>query len=112
MENNTCMACGACCAYFRVSFPDAETNVVSGRMVPLDMTLFLNSTQRYMKGTQGITPRCIALEGKVGFRVKCTIYGSRPSICQAFKPSWENNIRNIHCDRARGSYGLQPFSEY
>lgn len=112
MRKSPCMACGACCAYFRVSFPTVETNDVSGHEVPLDETLFLNDSQRYMKGTQGATPRCIALEGHVGFNVKCTIYENRPSSCRTFNLSWKDDIGNARCDLARGAFGLQPFSRY
>ena len=112
MKTSPCITCGACCAFFRVSFPDTETNNFPGGSVPLNMTLPSNGAQRVMKGTGTHHTRCIALEGKVAFRVKCTIYENRPSACRGFNFSWENDIGNFLCDRARAFYGLQPFSQY
>lgn len=78
----------------------------------MDMSGLLNCFQRFMKGTETISPRCIALEGHVGFNVRCSIYEHRPSTCRNFRLSWENNTGNILCDRARAVFGLQPFSQY
>jgi len=111
-KKSPCEACGACCAFFRVSFPIAETSEFPGGRVPYHMTLLSNETQRCMKGTEVKSPRCIALEGKVGGQVKCSIYEDRPSTCREFGLSWENNIGNLLCDRARGVFGLQAFSQY
>ncbi len=111
-KKSTCEACGACCAFFRVSFPNTETNEVPGGIVPVNMTLFSTNSQRCMKGTETRTPRCIALEGKVGFHVKCRIYENRPSTCRRFNLSWKNNTGNRLCDQARGVFGLQAFSQY
>lgn len=112
IKKSPCEACGACCAFFRVSVPNAETDDLPGGLVPTDLTFFLNNAQKYMKGTETTAPRCIALEGKVGFHVTCRIYENRPSTCREFKLSWENNIGNRLCDRARGVFGLQAFSQY
>ncbi len=112
MRKSPCETCGACCAFFRVSFPDNAANGINGFGVPEDYSVVLNCLQRSMKGTQAMNPRCIALEGQVGVRVSCRIYAHRPSTCRDFKLSWENNIGNLLCDRARGFFGLQPFSQY
>jgi len=112
LKKSPCESCGACCAFFRVSFPIAETSDVPGGRVPCDMTFLSNQTQRCMKGTETKSPRCIALEGSVGGHVKCRIYENRPSTCREFGLSWENNIGNRLCDRARGVFGLQAFSQY
>ncbi|MBA3012715.1 MAG: YkgJ family cysteine cluster protein [Proteobacteria bacterium] len=112
IRHSPCERCGACCAFFRVSVPTAETNDAAGGLVPADMIFFSNSSQRCMKGTETTSPRCIALEGNVGVRVKCTIYENRPSTCRNFSLSWEHNIGNRLCDKARGVFGLQAFSQY
>ena len=112
IKKSPCESCGACCAFFRVSFPTAETNDFPGGLVPSDMTLFSDKTHRCMKGTQTTSPRCIALEGDVGFHVRCRIYENRPSTCRNFNLSWENNIGNRLCDKARVIFGLQAFSQY
>ncbi|OQY57494.1 MAG: hypothetical protein B6245_16735 [Desulfobacteraceae bacterium 4572_88] len=109
---NLCEKCGACCAFFCVSFPEAETDEASGGVVPIAMTLPTKDSKRFMKGTKTKTHRCIALEGMVGSKVRCGIYENRPSACRNFMRSWENDIGNRLCDKARGAFGLQPFSQY
>ncbi len=112
MKTCICEKCGACCAMFCVSFPATEASDVMGGLIPVDMTSCLNNSQRFMKGTKKKNPRCIALDGNVGFNVKCLIYENRPSTCRKFNISWSNNIGNFLCDRSREFYGLQSFSKY
>lgn len=111
-KKSPCEACGACCAFFRVSFPNCETNEVPGGLVPVDLTFFSKNAVRYMKGTEAKNPRCIALKGRVGVHVKCAIYENRPSTCRKFTLSWKEDIGNRLCDQARGVFGLQAFSQY
>jgi len=111
MSSNPCETCGACCAFYRVSFPCAETDNIDG-LVPIGMTSYLNESTRFMQGTETKNPRCIALEGQVGNSVKCLIYENRSSACRNFKISWENNIGNFLCDKSREFYGLHSFSKY
>ena len=77
-EINPCMTCGACCAYFRVSFYWAEADDAGG-LVPSALTA-----------------------------VHCTIYENRPSPCREFAMSGENGEENDACNRARARYGLPP----
>jgi len=112
MKRSPCETCGACCAFFFVTFPDTETSNTIGGLVPIDMTSKLSSSRCFMKGTNARYPRCIALEGKVGCHVKCLIYENRPSACRDFKLSWENNRGNFLCDQSREFFGLQAFSKY
>jgi len=65
-----------------------------------------------MKGTEMHHPRCHALQGTIGSRVSCLIYANRSSTCRNFTRSWENNIGNTLCDKARAVFGLEPFSQY
>ena len=111
MKLNPCETCGACCAFFAVSFPECEITDHTG-LVPSDLTLSEKISERIMRGTQTSHPRCIALEGRIGSRVKCSIYASRPSTCRNFIRSWEAGTGNDLCDRARQIYGLLPFSPY
>ena len=107
-----CEFCGACCAFFLVSFPSSETDDCEGGFVPLGMSGCSSETKRFMNGTEIRSPRCIALHGVVGTRVACRIYEKRPTTCRAFNRSWENDTGNTLCDRARSVFGLQPFSQY
>jgi len=113
-EENTsaCQCCGACCAFYLVSFPAHETNDVAGGIVPVAMSTLTKDSLRFMKGTESKTPRCIALRGFVGTRVTCAIYENRPSTCRKFMRSWEHDDGNFLCDKARMSFGLQEFSQY
>ncbi|EFL0022701.1 YkgJ family cysteine cluster protein [Escherichia coli] len=85
---NPCMTCGACCAFFRVSFYWAEADDAGG--------------------TNQKNPRCIALAGTPGKNACCTIYKNRSSTCREFAMSGENGVVNEACNRARAKYGLTP----
>lgn len=64
-----------------------------------------------MKGTEKKHQlKCCALEGRVGERVRCTIYENRPSTCRHFEASFENGAPNPRCDQARAAHGLAPLS--
>ena len=108
MTFNPCLTCGACCAFFCVSFPNNE----AGDNVPIEMTSILDQSRCFMNGTQAKNPYCIALKGKVGTQVECLIYSNRPSCCRNFFRSWQNGKGNSLCDKARTYYGLHPFSQY
>lgn len=108
MSFNPCLNCGACCAYYRVSFYWAEADETRPRAVPLNMTEKLNDFLLVMRGTNQPGSRCIALKGLIGENVYCDIYPNRPSICRNCMPSWADNIANPHCDKARRAWGLRP----
>ncbi len=69
---NPCMTCGACCAYFRVSFYWAEGDDADGR-VPASLTEPVTPFLRCMAGTNQKQPHCKALLGKPGESVSCAI---------------------------------------
>lgn len=104
---NPCMTCGACCAYFRVSFYWAEADDAGG-LVPSHLTEPVTPFLRCMSGTNHRSSRCVALEGNPGEKVSCKIYQNRPSPCREFAMSGENGTDNDACNRARASYGLPP----
>ena len=62
-DHNPCMTCGACCAYFRVSFYWAEASD-GGGTVPVDLTEPLTPFLRCMRGTNQKQSRCVALQGE------------------------------------------------
>ncbi|OIN09675.1 YkgJ family cysteine cluster protein [Oceanisphaera psychrotolerans] len=99
---NPCLTCGACCAFFRVSFYWGEIH--SDFMVPEALTEPVNPVRMAMQGTNQPKPRCVALEGEVGDCVSCSIYPNRPSPCRQF----EANDAEGACNRARAAYGLPP----
>lgn len=104
---NPCMTCGACCAYFRVSFYWAEANDGGGQL-PAQLTEPLTPFLRCMKGTNSKHPRCTALEGEIGGKVSCSVYHERPTPCREFAMSGDNGTENDACNRARAHYGLPP----
>mgnify|MGYP002063433598 FL=1 len=111
-NNNPCLRCGACCAFFLVSFPSYEADQSTGGLVPIELTGESANSRRCMKGTETKQPRCVALGGTIGAHVSCSIYNNRPSTCRAFRRSWERNEDNFLCYKARSAYGLQVFSQY
>jgi Fe-S-cluster containining protein len=77
--------------------------------VPLELTEDLTSIERCMKGTgTKHNNKCIALRGRVGEEVACSIYPNRPSPCRRFTASYENGKKNDRCDLAREHHGLPP----
>jgi Fe-S-cluster containining protein len=104
---NPCMSCGACCAYFRVSFYWAEADDAGGP-VPTYLTDPVTPFLRCMSGTNQQPCRCIALAGNPGESTQCQIYFNRPSTCREFLMSGENGKPNEACDRARAQFQLPP----
>lgn len=105
-----CLKCGACCAKFRVAFYWREGEPKeTDSPVPSNHFEELGAFLRVMKGTTGKHhKRCVALSGKIGEKVSCSIYANRPTPCRMFAASFENGKRNIRCDEARLAYGLKP----
>ena len=110
MQINPCLECGACCAFYRASFYWAESDLAQPSGVPSELTEKMNDFRLFMRGSNGSRPRCIALMGIIGKKVHCSIYNRRASVCQDFPPSWENNIHNERCDKARAAWGLLPLT--
>jgi len=96
-----CRECGACCAFFRVSFYWAEA---SARGLDERWTEPLTPHRSCMVGTSLREPRCRALEGCVGATVTCTVYDQRPSPCRELQPGDEK------CGKARIRHGLPALS--
>ena len=115
-RNNPCLKCGACCAFFRVSFYWGETDLYPGGGVPADFTERLTDFRQCMKGTNQKKPFCAALEGEIGKSVRCAIYADRPSPCREFGVIWENDTARFNpeslkrCNKARAAWGLAPLS--
>jgi len=102
-----CVKCGACCGTFRVLFEPAEHSDPR-YLVPKDLSEKVDTATRAMLGTNESKPRCVALGGRIGVSVGCTVYANRPSCCREFKPSFEDGTRNERCDFARRNKGLRP----
>jgi Fe-S-cluster containining protein len=107
-SRDLCLACGACCASFRVSFYWSESDEATDGSVPAGMTCQVAPLLCAMKGTDQLHPRCIALQGTIGTGVRCAIYDRRPSVCREVTPSGQDGVVNIWCDRAREMWGLAP----
>ena len=101
VEPSPCLACGACCAAFRVSFYWAEA---PDRGLPEALVERVSDHLLCMRGTWAARPRCAALDGEVGHAVACTAYERRPSPCREVQPGDER------CARAREIRGLPPLA--
>ncbi len=97
---NPCICCGACCAYFRVSFYWGETSVHPDGSVPIELTEPVSPYYVAMRGTNQAKKRCVALAGEVGQEVSCTIYAARSSSCH------ECQAGDERCNRARRAWGM------
>ncbi len=109
-DENSCLTCGACCGFFRVSFYWAEADD-GGGVTPTALTEPLSLLMRNMRGTNSTAQcRCCALQGNIGQSVTCSIYEQRPSPCREFSRSGEKGVDNEACNRARARYGLAPLT--
>ena len=106
-HESPCLTCGACCAFFRVSFHWSEA-VSGGGTVPDNLTHTINQHLSCMSGTQGKPPRCTSLLGDVGSAVRCTIYENRSTTCREFNTHDINGLPEDACTRARAAYGMAP----
>jgi Fe-S-cluster containining protein len=106
-ELSPCLACGACCAHFRVSFYWGECRSAGGS-VPDELVEPISPHHVAMAGTTSKPVRCVALLGEVGCDVRCSMYDSRSSTCREFEASWEHGEPNPNCDAARAACGLPP----
>lgn len=105
--SHPCLTCGACCAYFRVSFYWRE---IEEKLIPKEVLEDINNNYSCMVGTNKKNSRCVALTGLIGEKVACTIYEKRPTTCSNFKPSYENGVKNERCDEARIAHKLKPLT--
>lgn len=103
-SDSPCQSCGACCAYFRVSFHWIETSESNERFVPVVLTESLGSNMVCMSGTNQKTPRCSCLTGNIGEDVGCSIYKDRSTSCQELQAGEDK------CNKARAHYGLALIS--
>ena len=101
-----CLSCGACCAFFRVSFHWSEADPALGGQVPCELTEPLRTHERVMRGTSEKAPRCIALDADIGRYSRGTIHDRRPSVCALVPASLEFGERSAQCDKARLAHGL------
>ena len=101
---SACMACGACCACFRVDFAVYELDDMGGT-VPSGLAVEVNGSTARMRGTDHVPIRCAALTGTVGEQVGCGIYEWRPSPCREFEEGSDA------CHRARSRHGLPGLKE-
>ena len=96
-----CLACGACCASFRVDFAADELDE-NGGSVPSGLAVEVTGSTCRMRGTDHAAPRCAALTGKVGHKAACGIYEWRPNPCRELEPGSNG------CEKARARHGLPP----
>lgn len=109
--SHPCLTCGACCAFFRVSFHWSEAAPEMGGMVPIELTEPLRQHERVMRGTSQAQPRCVALHAEIGKYSRCTIHPVRPSVCRAVPASWEFGEASPQCDKSRLAHGLPVLTE-
>lgn len=99
-----CLACGACCASFRVDFAVQEL-LSQGGCVPDGLAVDVNDALSRMRGTDHAQPRCAALTGQIGQRAACGIYEWRPAPCR------ELELDSDACHSARRRHGLAALDE-
>lgn len=79
-----------------------------GGGVPTELTEPLNPYRSAMKGTLTKPVRCVALDGRIGEAVCCSIYDQRPSPCRELEPWDANGQPDEKCSRARAAHDLPP----
>lgn len=78
-----CQDCGACCSTSRAwprftTESDDELDLIPAALVADDLS-----------GMRCVGDRCAALQGEVGRRTACSIYGLRPDVCRTCQPGDE-----------------------
>jgi hypothetical protein len=98
-----CQACGACCCnsdenraegyrdYVEVT---PRTALFRQPALLRKLTVLNGAGERHMK-LRGEEQRCVALQGRLGVRVSCSIYPLRPPSCRQVEPG------SRECRRAR-----------
>ena len=103
-----CQTCGACCcntnenrAQEYVDYVEVKPRMLLFRRPELlrKLTVINHLGERHMQLT-GKEQRCVALEGKLGQGVSCTIYQLRPASCRIVKPG------SKECRRDRRERGI------
>jgi Fe-S-cluster containining protein len=110
VADNPCLACGACCAAFRVDFACEELQSRGG-VVPDGLAVELTEHLARLRGTDHAAPRCAALVGTVGQAASCGIYEWRPGPCREFAALAPFGRGDAACARARARHGLAPLAE-
>lgn len=105
VDDHPCLACGACCAAFRVDFAAGEIDE-NGGMVPAGLCALVTATTARMRGTDHARPRCAALTGTIGERAACGIYEWRPNPCRELEPGSDA------CHLARARHGMPPLADH
>ena len=105
-SDHPCLACGACCASFRVAFHWLETDAATEGGVPAVLCERLDAHRLCMRGTYSAPVRCVALDAEIGGYSRCTIHPQRPQACREVDASWEFGAASTQCDRARIAHGL------
>ena len=104
-----CLSCGACCcntdenrAERFVDYVEVGPRSALARHPGLlrRLTVLNDARERHMK-LRGAEQRCVALEGKLGARVSCTIYALRPAACRQVEPG------SRECRRDRRERGIR-----
>jgi Fe-S-cluster containining protein len=110
-EDNPCVGCGACCAFFRAAFHSLECASIGGT-VPDETVEQVTPHLVVMKGTYSPNPRCINLTGEIGKNAFCSGYATRSSTCSdGFPGSYQFGEHNDRCDRARAKHGLRALTQ-
>lgn len=99
--DNPCLACGACCMSFRVSFYWAEAQA---RGLADAMVEQVTPHIACMAGTNSAAPRCVALGTGQDGPYACGVYPQRPEPCREVQPGDDK------CRRARHLHGMPPLS--
>lgn len=96
-SDNPCLACGACCMSFRVSFYWGEADQLG---LPAALTEQVTPHIACMTGTNAAQPYCAALGRGDAGPMACGVYAQRPSPCR------EVQVGDDKCMRARARHGL------
>jgi Fe-S-cluster containining protein len=104
-----CQSCGACCCNTDENRAEAYVDYVEVKpRAPLSrhprllrrLTVVNAEGERHMR-LRGAEQRCVALDGRLGQRVSCSIYELRPPACRAVKPG------SRECRRDRRERGIE-----
>jgi Fe-S-cluster containining protein len=98
-DEETCRACGACCAY-SAEWP--RFALESDAAIAAIPSKYVDDAHGRMR-CEG--DRCSALRGQIGVATSCAVYAVRPDVCRACLPG------DDACLTARRGFGLAEIAQ-
>ncbi len=121
MRRYDCQTCGACCCNTERNRSIANWEYIEVKRTErlyrlhreqLKVLGFRNERGLWHMRLVGDEQRCAALDGKIGVRVACTIYATRPHGCKNVQPGDDECMQARHSHRVGFAAGLDVHAAF